>query len=121
MNIEEFLEARMKFIEEQMWETGLSGYFRTAIEQLIANNRAIIKWHKNWPILVDTPPVFESDIHKSFLMENSFSMRVSQQMVWLTQEEYKKKFGSEPPTAPLLKQMAQPYRNHPDFREEWTI
>ena len=34
---------------------------------------------------------------------------------------YRKRFGSEHPTAPMLAAMAVVYADHQDFREEWRV
>lgn len=90
------------------------------VRELLNNQRAIIEWHKNWPILVETPPKFEPNFSDDYAANiNQYTMHMSQEIAWLTQEEYVKRFGRQPPTAPLLKQMAQAYSDHPDFDESW--
>lgn len=34
-------------------------------------------------------------------------------------QEYRAKFGDEPPTTPVLRALAPPYADHPDYRDEW--
>lgn len=76
--------------------------------------RRIVEWHKNWPVLVETPPQLEpgADPH-------AMTMRMTQQIMWTTEQEYRGRFGSEPPTGPILRFLALPYADHRDFREEW--
>lgn len=78
--------------------------------------RRIVELHQSWPVLVESPPVFEATGRDSDV--NSMTFRASQQIQWLTQDEYRKRFGSEPPTAPMLAAMAAVYADHPDYREE---
>ena len=40
-------------------------------------------------------------------------------MMWLTEQEYVKKFGEAPPTAPMIRTLAAVYKDHPDYRPEW--
>lgn len=99
MTIEEFLLARS-------YENGLR------MGELI---RIAVEFHKNWPVLVETEPEFD-------MMPDSFDTvkyKLVQRMQWLTQEEYRKKFGSAPPTAPLLRQWANLFSDHADFDEAW--
>lgn len=81
-----------------------------------AAKRAIIEWHQNWPVLVETKPTFEQDPSLQGTV-----VRAWQEIAWLTEREYLGKFGSEPPTAPILRIMAQVYADHPDFKAEWRI
>lgn len=82
-------------------------------------DRRIIAMHDAWPVLVETEPVMES-------MPNDFdphimTFRMTKRIEWLTQREYVRRFGSEPPHAPMLMAMAQKYADHPDFRDEWRL
>lgn len=78
--------------------------------------RRIIEWHKSWPVLVETQPQFETtDAASPSLM----SFKMTQRIAWLTQQEYRARFGDEPPTAPILLMLALPYRDHPDYDEGW--
>lgn len=115
-----------KFLLDRIRETELDNEASSAmmpdyegqwqrVRALIASQRGIIAWHKNWPVLVEQPLEFD-------LMPDDFervAYKMSQRMAWLTQEEYAKRFGRQPPTAPLLKQMATQYRNRPDFERGW--
>jgi len=46
-------------------------------------------------------------------------IRVSKQIAWLTTREYVARFGTDPPTAPILALLALPYADHPDCLPEW--
>ncbi len=77
--------------------------------------RAIIEWHRNWPVLVEEPPIFappRGDI-------NALTVAVSQQMQWMTQREYIAVFGTEPPPTPILRALAAVYKDHPDYNPDW--
>lgn len=79
-------------------------------------HREIVEWHKSWPVLVESEPVFEradlSDV-------NSMTYRMSKQIAWTTEQKYREHFGTEPPTGPILRIMAAVYADHPGYREEW--
>jgi hypothetical protein len=79
--------------------------------------REIVKWHESWPVLVETEPTFDPDAGGDDM--GSHVMRMSRQVAWLTQREYVKRFGSEPPTAPILRHLAAIYADHPDYRDGW--
>lgn len=77
--------------------------------------RRIVEMHQSWPVLVEQPPVFEPiDADPS-----SLAMRASQQLAWLTDQEYRDRFGTEPPTAPMIAALAAVYADHPDYHEAW--
>jgi len=77
--------------------------------------RQIVELHKSWPVLVKTPPKFSADTGDP----TSLTMRMSQQVMWATEQEYRERFGSEPPTAPMLRVLAAVYADHPDYDESW--
>lgn len=78
--------------------------------------RRIIELHASWPVLVETPPeLTQSD------SPTEMTFRLTQQIAWTTQDEYRKRFGNEPPTAPMIRTLALPYADHPDYRQEWKV
>lgn len=78
--------------------------------------RRIVEFHDSWPVLMETPPVFEN-VDPDYAQ--SMVMRATQQIQWLTEQEYRKRFGDEPPTAPMLVALAAVYADHPDYDEAW--
>lgn len=76
--------------------------------------KEVVKFHDSWPTLVETPIETEttSDI-------DGYVLRASKQIAWLTTREYVARFGTEPPTAPILAFLALPYADHEDYRPEW--
>jgi hypothetical protein len=80
-----------------------------------AAKRAIIKQHEDWPVLVEGELEMEpasSDIQ-------SMAYRATRQIAWMTEQEYIKRFGVEPPTAPMVATLAAVYADHPEYRQEW--
>lgn len=101
---------------EIIWDVdyGQGGYTITAA-RVLAECEAklrILELHESWPVLVETP------LRTEFNVE-TFAARAAQQIAWQTTQEYRKRFGDEPPTSPILRAMALPYADHPDYREEW--
>lgn len=78
----------------------------------IATQRKIIEINEEWPILVESEPVFATDLASS-------AMSMSQQIAWMTNQKYREVFGEEPPTTPVIRALIQPFSGHPDFQEEW--
>ena len=76
--------------------------------------RRIVELHRSWPVLVEREPTFEQVGGM-----DSLTFRASQQLAWMTDREYRAKFGSEPPTAPMLAALAEVYADHPDYDEAW--
>ena len=77
--------------------------------------RRIIALHESWPVLVEQPPTF--DMAPSG--PNDMAFRVSQKMAWMTNQEYRARFGAEPPTTPMLRALAAIYADHDDYDEGW--
>lgn len=80
-----------------------------------AAKRAIIAQHQAWPVLAKKAPEYSTSDDGL----NGISYRVNQQMMWLTEQEYLKKFGEAPPTAPMIRTLAAVYKDHPDYQPEW--
>jgi hypothetical protein len=84
-----------------------------------AAKRAIVEWHKAWPVLLSSPAKVE-DVEARRGDPTAFVMRAVQQVEWTTQQEYVARFGTEPPTAPMLRHLAAVYSDHLDYRPEWA-
>lgn len=80
----------------------------------------ILELHQKWPVLVETPQ--ELEVIKDFDISNTnqFTMRAYKQIEWMTNQEYIKKFGTEPPTTPIVLALAAIYCDHPDYDPEWV-
>lgn len=117
MNIEEFLKARVNGL---MYYRDLyvpNGALWDDIGKLVSSVLDMIEFHKDWPVMVTTEPTYELDKSDP----SSLTYKIVQQMTWTTNQEYIARFGTEPPTAPILLQMAQRWSTHPDFKKEWLI
>ena len=82
----------------------------------VAAKRAILDLHESWPVLVETQPEFITTADDS----GSMAMRMSKRVAWLTEQEYRARFGDEPPTSPIVLALAQPYAGREGWREEWA-
>lgn len=83
----------------------------------IAAKRAIIEFHKQWPVLVEGPTKFDQPDPSDL---DSMVLKMSRQIMWATEQEYRNRFGDEPPTTPIMRALASVYSDHPDYRQEWT-
>ena len=81
--------------------------------------RRIVELHRDWPVLVERPTEFEPSFGADPPFVDQVTYRASKQIAWMTEQEYRNRFGDEPPTAPMLAAMAVVYADHPDYREEW--
>src|SRR5690554_5666985 len=79
----------------------------------VAAKRRILELHESWPVLVETPPEFTTDTADL----RSVSVSMSRRIMWLTQQEYRARFGVEPPPAPIVRLLALPYADRPGFRD----
>lgn len=80
--------------------------------------RRIIEFHEYWPTLVEGPTEFTPPFEPTTSAIEQTTFTVMRQMAWLTDQEYRKRFGTEPPTGPMLVALAEVYAQHPDF-ESW--
>jgi hypothetical protein len=80
----------------------------------VGAKRRILEMHESWPVLVERPPVMKF----ADGVEN-LAVSMSQQVAWLTTKEYRARFGDEPPTSLILRALALPYADHPDYDESW--
>jgi len=80
--------------------------------------RRIVELHQSWPVLVETPPNLEVVTPDDL---STIAVRASKRLAWLTEQEYRARFGTEPPTAPMLRALASVYADHPDFDPAWRV
>jgi len=74
----------------------------------------ILEIHQRWPVLIEGPMNIGVD------PTSNPNMFATQQIEWLTQQEYIKRFGTQPPTAPIVLALAAIYCDHPDYDPEWV-
>lgn len=110
-SIREFLLARVRETEAPAPWARL-----TRLQATAAAIRQVIELHDAWPVLVESPPVFEQEPSTD---PTQLTARLSQRISWETERSYREKFGSEPPTAPILRVLAGIWSDHPDFDPAW--
>lgn len=114
MTLTEFLLARIA--EDEAAAQPFPGAADQRALRECAAKRAIIKQHEEWPVLVEQPPEYSTSNDMS-----GVAFRVTQQIAWLTEREYVRKFGTTAPTAPMIRTLASVYSDHPDYQPEWAI
>lgn len=87
----------------------------------IAFRRKILDFHQSWPVLVEERPTFKVVERDGDLKDitGALTMEMQVKYQWMIAEDYRKVFGLEPPSAPILKEMAKLYSDHPDFNPDW--
>ena len=109
-----FLQARWD--EEEAYLNGSNGWVgedtRLRLDMVKAN-RKIVAFHERWPVLLKSEP----EIPTLAGGMGNFTFQIQQRMEWLTQREYIERFGETPPTAEVIRILAEPYRDHPDHPE----
>ena len=81
--------------------------------------RKIIDLTQSWPVLLQGPIELNPKVAVESLSTVVYEMTSRYQFVLAS--EYKKIFGEDAPTSPLLLQMAQIYSDHPNFNPEWKL
>lgn len=112
--IEEFLAERIREMEIKFEGLRMPMERTWDIRMMISNMRDLLDMHKAWPVMVQSEPTIDANLEADNVV-----YRMTQKIEWYTQEEYRKKFGSEPPTAPMIKRMVEPWALHPDFNPDW--
>lgn len=117
MSLEEFLAERLEEARRYVMRRTLAySPEQTQLMNLIENQMEILDWHLRWPTMVMSPPKLQQDASDP----SGWRVSMTQQIDFVTREEYRRKFGTEAPTAPLLKSWAMKYSSHPDFNPEWV-
>lgn len=107
-------DTPVAFLKRQLdIESKLASSIREKKE--VAFKQTILFCHEKWPILVESLP--EIDIKSDNI--DSFVVEASKRLHIMTQNEYVKKFGDVPPTAPIIDAMLELYSDYPGFNPEW--
>lgn len=102
---------------KEAWAVHASRHDPARVLRECAAKREIIKQHEAWPVLVEQPLEFTDRVDDG----NNVIFQASRKMAWLTEREYMKRFGVEPPTAPMIPTLAAVYSDHPDYQDEWSL
>lgn len=121
LTIEEFVLDRLEEAVEIVHR--LQGVLPDAnlsrLQAMMVGIQAAVRISKDWPILISKPQELEID-GDEFDM-SSMVLRVTQQLEWVTREEYIRRFGAEnSPVHPVLQDVAFHFRNHKDYNEAWS-
>ena len=115
--IETFILNRVHELELASY--GMEQSHQEATRKACRSIYATLNHHKSWPVLVETEPEYDiSDLNSNF---DTVRMTMVKKMEFLTAQEYIRRFGTEPPTAPIIKSIANQWSDHPSFQEEWRI
>lgn len=117
MDIYEFIEARVKDVEEVL---RLNLEYDVWFTPFLQHAMSTLAFAKTFPILLDGGgPKLETV--EDLLDPNMLVLRMSRNIDFVVHQEFIKRFGEEPPALPLLKALATSFSWHPDFQEEWRF
>lgn len=131
----EFIEARLVEREEEfhglgiiledtwLWES--AERFERQLQSETQAFRQMLEIYKQWPVILETPANVTSAVDDFDYQTNQFSteaitMKLSRKVDFLTTKAYIERFGWEPPVAPMMRAVASVWRDHPDFKQEWS-
>lgn len=109
------LTPHVGIIHEYIQAAHIIRWHPTRVLAEVAAKRRIIEWHESWPVLTETEPEFTTTTTDVGGMTFAMSKRIA----WLTTQEYRARFGDEPPSSPILRLLALPYADHPEYDESW--
>jgi hypothetical protein len=76
----------------------------------------ILDFHEQWPVLLETPATVEMQPH---VPGEQWAAHLSMQVGWVTTQQYRARFGDEPPTSPIIRALLQVYAYRHDFDPAW--
>lgn len=118
LSIYEFIEARID--ETEKATEGLHVETIMHLRRMFNAMYAVLDMHKQWPFLIQGPVEFEPAMTDDFhLHMNNIALKAKQNIDFLIHSTYVQRFGEEPPTTPMLRQLATVWASHSDFRDEW--
>lgn len=123
MDINEFVTARLDESDVKLNALYMvvgSGSVSRELASFIDFARSVVELHKNWPVMVTSPTSPVVSVAEGSDFHNSLSYKVAQTIEFRTQEEYRKNFGYEPPTAPIMASLASCWKRHPDYQSSWA-
>lgn len=80
----------------------------------LAAKRKILDQHEQWPVYVERPPVLDVAPNRE-----DWVVHVTQSIDWVSTQQYRYRFGAEPPTSPIIRALLQPYADREDFPPMW--
>jgi uncharacterized protein DUF6221 len=81
----------------------------------VAAKRAILDLHEQWPVLLERIQPGPVERHTA----EHIAPNLTAWIEWTTTQEYRKRFGKEPPTSTIIQAMLQPYADRDDFDPTW--
>lgn len=130
MTIVEFIMERLAMLRANadktfvIWDFSPEGSSsaKEDIEAFCDAFEEIIDYHNNWVVALETPIKYSPEFDRNYnpLSIDSYLMKASSEIQFLTEKAYRQKFGSEPPTSPMIKSIARIWKDHPDYQEEWA-
>ncbi len=82
----------------------------------IEAKQEILTLHESWAVLLETPPVIEMQAH---VPGQPWEAHFTQQIDWVTTQQYRARFGDDPPTSPIIRALLRPYAWRDDFDPAW--
>lgn len=128
MEIREFILARIEGLDHDadgiadvIYMSWNGEFMDDQLEHLAQGFRDILDLHNSWTVALETKPKMELDPGPyNPLSTDAYVMRMSQQIGFVTEQKYREHFGTEPPTAPMIRAIAKIWRSHPDYQEDWN-
>jgi len=126
VDIREFIEARLVEKEHQATSTilvhRLTGGFSPMGTQILAEVKAIreiLALHEQWIVALQTPIRINGSEMYDPLSSDSYILKASSEIKFMTEKAYRAQFGTEPPTTPMIRAIAAIWSTHDDYQEAW--
>ena len=119
LKIEEFLRTRVSEANALAAEQEVDSRIRRDVERLGDSLEVILELHSSWPTLIEAPSEIESSLFDSDSAMSQFRIQLTRRYDYVLAKDFQKRFGTEPPTAPFLRQIAELWSDHPDYDSSW--
>lgn len=115
----EFLNSQLSQLESLVflrYGDPLDVVIRDDLLSCIKATRTFVNMQKDWPVMAESPPQTEVDMRDGV---GNVVYRVSQRLEWMTQQQYRERFGDEAPVQGIVRDLLERFQNHKDFDPEW--
>jgi len=116
MELMSFRMLQTASISTPEWEVGAQ------LQHTVDGLRDILDYHNNWVVALEGPIEIEpisADL-KNLSHIDAIRFTASREIGFVTEQQYRVRFGKEPPTSPMIRAIARMWRDHPDYQEEWA-
>ena len=91
------------------------------LQHTVDSLRDILDYHNQWVVALEGPLTIEpaNADFKDLDFNEAIRFTASREIGFVTEQQYRARFGKEPPTSPMIKAIARIWHDHEDYNKEW--